>query len=160
MKYLLICVNKKDIIINQNFIVRNINEIKDEKKNKLKENIKYLEELSIKFEESIKEIKNIFDKINKDKEELKLKIQKIFTKIRNEINEKEDKLLIEVDEKYNNIYIKEEILRESEKLPNKIKNSLEKGKLIEKEWNDNNLNSLINDCINIENNIKKINEIN
>ena len=37
---------------------------------------------------------------------------------------------------------------------------MEKGKLIDKEWNDNNLNSLINDCIDIENNIKKIKEIN
>ncbi len=35
---------------------------------------------------------------------------------------------------------------------------LEKGKLIENEWNEKNvkLNSLINDCINIENNIKDI----
>jgi len=37
---------------------------------------------------------------------------------------------------------------------------LEKGKTIEKEWNNNKLNSLINDCINIENNITKINNIN
>ena len=36
--------------------------------------------------------------------------------------------------------------------------SLEKGKNIENEWNDENkLNSLINDCITIENNIKEIN---
>ena len=46
-------------------------------------------------------------------------------------------------------------------MPHKIKISLEKGKSIEKEWNnDNNLNSLINDCINIENNIKNITLIN
>ena len=38
--------------------------------------------------------------------------------------------------------------------------SLEKGKKINEEWNDDNLNSLINDCINIENNIKEINIIN
>jgi len=38
---------------------------------------------------------------------------------------------------------------------------LEQGKNIEKEWNDENkLNSLINDCINIENNINEINTIN
>ena len=59
----------------------------------------------------------------------------------------------------NEIFIKEDIIRESEKLPNKIKTSLEKGKSIDKEWNDNNLNALINDCIDIENNIKKINEM-
>ena len=46
-------------------------------------------------------------------------------------------------------------------MPDKIKESLEKGKIIDKEWNnDNNLNSLINDCINIENNIQYINKIN
>jgi len=46
-------------------------------------------------------------------------------------------------------------------LPNKIKISLEKGKLIDKEWDNNKmLNSIINDCINIENNINKINLIN
>jgi len=32
--------------------------------------------------------------------------------------------------------------------------------LVDKEWNDDNLNCLINDCINIENNIEEINKIN
>ena len=42
-----------------------------------------------------------------------------------------------------------------------MKISLEKGKLIDKEWDNNNkLISLINDCINIENDIKHINTIN
>ena len=61
---------------------------------------------------------------------------------------------------YKEIYIDEKIIKEGEKLPNNIKISLEKGKKINDEWNDNNnLSSLINDCINIENNIKKIREI-
>ena len=136
-----------------------INDIKDEKKKNLKENINVLEDLSNKFEKSINELKILFAKIDKDKEELKLKIQKIFTNIRNSLNEKEDKLLQEVDEKFNGIFMNEDMIRESEKLPNKIKKSLEKGKLIDKEWNDNNLDSLINDCIDIENNIKKIKEM-
>ena len=42
-----------------------INDIKEEKKNKLKENINHLEELSNKFEKSINELKNIFEKIDK-----------------------------------------------------------------------------------------------
>ena len=47
-----------------------------------------------------------------------------------------------------------------EKLPNKIKISLEKGKSLDKEWeNDSKIYSLINTCINIENNIKEINTI-
>ena len=45
-------------------------------------------------------------------------------------------------------------------MPKKIKSSLEKGKSINKEWNNNNLNLYIYDCINIENNIKIINDIN
>ncbi len=137
-----------------------IEKIKDEKKNKLKENINCLEELSKKLEESINELKKLFIKINEDKEELKLKIQNIFTKIRNTLNNREDLLLLEVDNKFNEFYGDENIIKEGEKLPNKIKISLEKGKKMEKEWNNNELNSLINDCINIENNIKDINMIN
>ena len=60
-----------------------VEEIKNEKKNKLKENITYLKELSNNLEEAINELKNIFEKASKDKEELKLNIQKIFTKLRN-----------------------------------------------------------------------------
>ena len=137
-----------------------IENIKDEKKNKLKANINQLEELSNKIEKSINEIRKIYEDINKNKEELKLKIQTIFTKLRNALNEKEDKLLLDIDNEYDNIYFKEDIIKESEKLPNKIKKSIEKGKIIEKEWNDNNLSSLINDCIIIENNINDINKIN
>ena len=138
-----------------------IENIKDEKKNKLKDNIKYLEDLSKNIENSINELRVIFEKINKNKEELKLKVQKIFTKIRNALNEREDELLLEVDNQYNDIFCNEDIIKNSEKLPNTIKISLEKGKLINNEWKDiNNLSSIINDCINIENNIKYINIIN
>ena len=45
-------------------------------------------------------------------------------------------------------------------MPEKIKKSLEKRKILENEWNDNKLISIINDCINIENDISQINEIN
>ena len=65
-----------------------------------------------------------------------------------------------VDDKCKEIYGNDEIVKESEKLPNKIKSSLDKGKLIDNEWNDNNkLIFNINICINIENNIKKLNLI-
>ena len=138
--------------------VCNIEEIKEEKKNKLNENIKLLNELLISIEESINQLKIIFEKINEKKEEVKLNIQKIFTKIRNSLNQREDELLLEVDKNF----ISENIIKESEKLSNKIKSSLEKGKEINKEWNNNNnkLSSLINDCINIENNLKEFNNIN
>ena len=138
-----------------------IEDIKEDKKNKLKENIDYLKNISSTLEENINKLKILFEEIKENKEELKLKIQKIFTKIRNSINEREDKLLLEVDNKYNEIYFNENIIIENEKLPNKVKTSIEKGIIIEKEWDNNNkLSSIINDCINIENNIKDINIIN
>jgi len=141
--------------------VCSIENIKEEKKNKLNENIKYLQDLSGDLENTINELKSIFENINKSKEELKLYVQKIFTKIRCAVNEREDELLLEIDNKYNENYCKEDIIEQSIKLPNKIKKSLEKGKLSDDDWNNNNkLSSLINDCINIENNIKNINYIN
>ena len=137
-----------------------LKDVLDEKKNNLKDNINLLENLSKDLDKSIKELKIAFDKINENKEELKLKIQKIFTKMRNAINEREDKILLEIDEKFDSAFIKENFIHEIEKMPNKIKSSLERGKILEKEWKENNINSLINDCLNIENSIKEIGEIN
>ena len=135
-----------------------LKDIENEKKNQLNENIKILEDLSNIIENKINEIKILYEKVNNNKEELKTQIQNIFTKIRNVLNEREDELLLYIDTKFNQLFINEELVKESEKLPNKIQNSLEKSRLIEKEWNNNNkLNILINNCINIENNIKEIN---
>ena len=55
---------------------------------------------------------------------MKLEIQKIFTKIRSALNEREDYLILEVDKQYENIFFHEDIIKESEKLPNKIQESL------------------------------------
>ena len=60
------------------------------------ENIKCLEELSKNLQNSINELIILFENVNKSKEELKLKIQNIFTKIRNILNNREDELLLEV----------------------------------------------------------------
>ena len=70
-----------------------IKDIKDEKKNKLGENIKFLEELSKNLQNTIKELKILLENVNKSKEDLKLKIKNIFTKIRNILNNREDELL-------------------------------------------------------------------
>ena len=133
-----------------------IKDIKVEKKNKLKGNIILLEEMSKNFEKNLNELKNLYEKIIANKEELKLNIQKIFTRLRNSLNEKEDKLLIEVDEKYNEIFLKEDLIKQTEKLPNKIKISLEIGKKLNEDWNENNLCANINECINVEKNIKDL----
>ena len=133
-----------------------IKEIKDEKINKLKENIKYLEESYKKIQDSINKLKEIYEKINLSKEELKMKIINTFTKIRNLINEREDKLLLELDNIYDNTFFNEDIIKKGEKIPNQIKTILEKGKTLGNEWDNNKLIDKINDCINIENNNKNI----
>jgi len=135
-----------------------ITDIKEEKQKKLTENINYLENLSKNL--IINDFKSSFEDIIKNKESLKLKIQKTFTKIRNTLNEREDQLLLEVDEQFNKTFLKEDILKDYEKLPNKIKTLLEEGKRINESFKDNNLNLFINNCIYIENNINNINTIN
>ena len=91
---------------------------------------------------------------------MKTDIQKIFTKIRTELNNREDKLYEEIDKIFEKIFFNEELIKESEKLPNLIKLSLEKGKIQEDEWkNESKLIELINHCINIENTIIKIDSI-
>ena len=138
-----------------------IEEIKLIKKNKLKENIKYLEDISKNFQESIDKLRQIYENISKDKEELKLNIQKIFTKIRTEVNDREDKILNEVDKIYENIYFDESLLRKREKISNQIKINLEESKKIDNDREDNNKSLyLLYNCINIENNIKYISDIN
>ena len=141
-----------------------IEDIKNEKKNILNENIKNLEEFSKTIDNSIKELKQILEKVNKDKEELKMEIIQKFTKMRNTINEREDKLLSEIDNKFNELFFQggDDIIKKSEKFPDKIKNALIKGKQINNDWDNNNdiLNSKINDCIQIENSIKLIKNLN
>ena len=124
--------------------VCNIEDIKNKKKKLLKDNIDSLNDLSKNIEKSIEELKKIFEKINEKKESLKLQIQKIFTKIRNAINDREDELLFEVDATFDELFFREEFIKQSEKLPKKIKESLETSKIIVNEWNnDNKLSSLI-----------------
>ena len=151
-------IKKKEYGQHLNCDVCLIKDIKNEKKNKLIENINNLEQLSNKLIRN--DIKILFEKISNNKESLKTNIQKIFTKIRNELEQREDELLLEVDKKFNDTFLKEEIMKESEKFPKKITNLLEKSKKLEKSWNNNNLNSLINDCIYIENNLENIIKIN
>ena len=74
-----------------------IEKIKDIKKNKLKENIKCLEELEYKFNESLIALKKIYDSIESDKNELKKEIQQVFGKIRDNLKKREDILLKEID---------------------------------------------------------------
>ena len=74
-------------------------------------------------------IKKFFGKINENKEQLKIKMQKTFTKIRNELNNREDELLSEIDKKFYKIYFKEELIKENEKYLIKLNYPLKKVKL-------------------------------
>ena len=69
------------------------------------------------MDEAIKNLKEIFEKVNESKEKLKLEIQKIFRKIRTELNNREDILLIELDNNFNNKFCNEDIIKKSDKLP-------------------------------------------
>ena len=130
-----------------------IQKISDEKINKLKDNLKYLEDISLNIDNSIHELKKITDKIDENKEKLKNQVSKMFTKIRSALNEREDQLLLEIDNKFNEFIFDEKLIKQSEKIPNKIKEFLEKGKKIVNDLKNNNkkLNIVINDCIDIEN---------
>ena len=134
-----------------------LEEIKDEKCNKLKGNLECLEKLYETLEESMLKFKLIFEKINKNKEELNMAIQKEFTVIRNALNNREDELLLKVDNKFRDKFFNDKFIKESEKLPNKVKLCLEEGKKIN--LDNNHLNILIHNCINIEKNIHDINDI-
>ena len=92
-----------------------IEDIEEDKKSKLKENIKILDDLSINFKQSIDDLKKLFEKINEDKEKLKINIQNIFTKLRNELNNREDKLLSDVDNKFDELFLKEDIIKQGDK---------------------------------------------
>ena len=133
------------------------------KKKNLPNNIKNLENLSNLFKSLVNDLKKIIEEIDDNKEKVKKEIQEIFTKIRSELNNREDQLLNEVDNIFENKFNIENInnILKDKKYPDKIKLFIEKGKMTEKEWDKNeNKIFLINDCINIEKSIEKLNTIN
>ena len=140
----------------------NVEAIYEEKINNLEKNIKNLEALSEVILSSLKDLNENFEKIKEKKQEIKSNIERAFTRIRNELNYREDELLLEVDNQFKKYYFSEEInlLKDKDELPNKIKIYLEKGKSAKENWNsEKNKLTLINDCINIEKIIKNLYEI-
>jgi len=158
----IIKIQKKGKGCHSNCDICVIEEIKDKKKENLNNNLSYLKNLSKTFELSIIGLKQVVDEIQKDKDNLKIEIQNIFTKIRSKINEKEEDLFSEIDKQYNKYLFDENIFKKSEKIPIKIKMSIEKGEeTLRSNWSDYNiLNKLINNCIIIENSLNDINKIN
>ena len=86
----------------------------------------------------------ILENVNKNKEELKLKIQNIFTKIRNILNNREDELLLDVHKEYEQFFNKRNIIIDKVKLQDKINLTFEKCKNIENL--DNNICHFISEC--------------
>ena len=153
-------IQKGEIGKHKDCDVCTIEEIKDVKKNKLEENIKYLNEISNNIQKRLEELKSIFTSIDEKKQEIKEKIQNVFTKLRNELNNREDDLLKNVDKTFDDTYFDEKIIKEGKNLPEKIKNLLEETENINNYNNEKQLSLFINFCIKVENNIKNINEIN
>ena len=63
----------------------------------MRENIKELDYLNNLVTQSIIQLKNIFEKINNKKEEMKIEVLKIFNKIRSELNNREDQLIYKIN---------------------------------------------------------------
>ena len=66
-------------------------------------------------------MKKIFEEVEKDKENLKIEVQNIFTKIRSNLNDRETQLLLEIDNLFISNYFGEDIIKKCEKLPKKLK---------------------------------------
>ena len=136
-----------------------VKDITDERKNILEQNIIYLKNNRTTFDSLIKKLKEAYKEISDKKEKLKIRIQKFFTKIRNEINKREDQLLLIVEQVYENYFFNKNFSKDIDKIENKLNLSINKGMLISNEYNNDEINfiSLINDCILIEDCIKDIN---
>ena len=134
-----------------------IEDIKNQKHSQLEQNISKLEQIINSLSKIIVESKELLEKMETDKEQLKIKIQTAFTGLRNALNTREDLLLSQVDE----LYSITDTTKETEKSQAKIKKCYEKAKTLNKEWNNKTkLYLAINECITIENTMKEINEIN
>ena len=155
------CISKfKDRGKHANCKISLLEEIEKQKKNNLDMNVKCLEDLNRNINKKIDELKIMVEKTDKQKEELIIKIQKIFTQIRTTINEREDQLLLYLNKKFDRYCINKNILKEGENLHKLIKSNLEKGNNLKNDWNKNKLSFVINDCTKIEENFTKINIFN
>ena len=136
-----------------------ISEIKEDKKIKLKNNIKLLKELTQNVKKMLKEVKKIYERTKPKIEDVKLNIKNIFTNFRNLLDQREKELLNETDNLFEKYFFNEEFFKNCKKLPTKIEYNLKKGKGMHEKWeedeNNGKLSTLINDCINIEKNIEK-----
>ena len=96
------------------------------------------------------------EEVEKNKGKIKEEIKSIFEKIRTEINNRENILTSETNKYFDDNYFNEGIIKKIDQ----IKSLLENVESIDDEWEDDDKsNEIINNCINIENNMKDINII-
>ena len=152
-------VSKKGYGLHKDCEICLIEDIKEEKKEKIKSNLKYLDEVSETLQDSIENLKKIFEKTIKYKDELNIKITHTFAKIRSTLNNREEEILREVNKLFDNMLSDKKIIDECDNIPEKIKSSMESREKIESDVNSSNLISFINECSNIENNMKEISKI-
>ena len=156
--YCIAKIKDKEIGQHKDCEILHIENIKEEKENNLKNNIKYLEDISKSVASLINELNLLFNKIKADKEMIIIDVQKTFTKIGNILNEREDELLLFINKHFENLYGDESILKKNKNLVNEIKKILEKSKLIKQ--SKNKLNKFIYDCINLEKSVNEIKTLN
>ena len=111
------------------------------------------------FDSLINKLNEAYKEITDKKENLKIRVQKFFTKIRNEINQREDQLLLIVEQVYEKYFFNKNFSKDIDKIKNKLNLSFNKELNILNEYDKDEINfiSLINDCLIIEDCIKEIN---
>ena len=96
------------------------------------------------------------EEVEENKGKIKEEIKNIFEKIRTEINNRENILTSETNKYFDDNYFNEGIIKKIDQ----IKSLLENVESIDDDWEDDDkLNEIIDNCINIENNVKDINTI-
>ena len=96
------------------------------------------------------------EEVEENKDKIKEEIKSIFEKIRTEINNRENILTSETNKYFDDNYFNEGIIKKIDQ----IKSLLENVESIDDDWEDDDkLNEIIDNCINIENNVKDINTI-
>ena len=96
------------------------------------------------------------EEVEENKGKIKEEIKSIFENIRTEINNRENILTSETNKYFDDNYFNEGIIKKIDQ----IKSLLENVESIDDDWEDDDkLNEIIDNCINIENNVKDINII-
>ena len=124
-----------------------ISEIKEDKKIKLKNNIKLLKELTQNVKKMLKEVKKIYERTKPKIEDVKLNIKNIFTNFRNLLDQREKELLNETDNLFEKYFFNEEFFKNCKKLPTKIEYNLKKGKGMHEKWEEDENNGKLSTLI-------------